>query len=174
MRLVWRPVSILSLSVFLFVLGCMGPASRHVSAGASGELQPQQKFTLKDAKDNPVSLDAVLKQNKAVLLNFWATWCPPCREEIPGLIDLQTKFKGRSFTVLGVDVGESQKKVSGFTEKIGINYPVLLDTDMSVTESYAVFGIPTSFLISSDGRILGEYHAYTPALAADVEKSLQK
>ena len=161
------------LSLFLFVVGCMGPDSRQVNANASGELQDSQKFTLNNLKGEPVSLETTLKQNKAVLINFWATWCPPCREEIPGLINLQEKFKNKSFTVLGVDAGESKAKVSGFAEKIGINYPVVLDSDMAVTERYSVYGIPTSFLVSSGGKILGEYHAYSPKLEADVEKASQ-
>ena len=143
-----------------------------MSADASGELGPQQKFVLKDLNDNAVGLETVLKQNKAVLLNFWATWCPPCREEIPGLIKLQEKFKDRSFTILGVDVGESKKKVSVFAEKVGINYPVLLDSNMAVAEKFKVFGIPTSYLVASDGRFLGEYHSYSSELVEDVEKAL--
>ena len=173
MRSSFRIFSIGFLSLFLLVLGCMGPDSRQSRANASGESQVLQKFTLNNLKDEPVSLDMLLKKNRAVLINFWATWCPPCREEIPGLITLQEKFKDKSFTVLGVDVGESKTKVSNFAEKIGINYPVVLDPDMSVTERYSVVGIPTSFLVSSTGKILGEYHAYTPDLETDVEKALE-
>ena len=163
----------LSLGVFLFVLGCMGPGSKSTNARAAGELQSSQKFTIKDVQGNPVNLEGLLKQNKAVLLNFWATWCPPCREEIPGLIKLQEAYKNKSFTILGVDVGESQKKVAGFVEKMGINYPVVLDGGMKVAEAYSVFGIPTTFLLSSEGKILGEYHGFTPRLVADVEKALE-
>ena len=173
MKFVWRPLSIFSMSLVLFVLGCTGPGSQHMNADALEKLEPQQKFILKDLNDNAVSLETVLKQNKAVLVNFWATWCPPCREEIPGLIRLQEKFKGRSFTILGVDAGESQKKVSSFAEKAGINYPVLLDSNMAVTEKFKVFGIPTSYLVASDGRFLGEYHSYSSELVEDVEKALK-
>ena len=174
MRFSLRVFCVASLSLYLFMLGCTEWGSRLSIANASGELQDSQKFTLNNLKDEPVNLDALLKQNKAVLINFWATWCPPCREEIPGLIDLQKKFKDRSFTVLGVDTGESKAKVSSFVEKIGINYPVVLDSDMAVTERYSVHGIPTSFLVASEGKILGEYHAYSRQLEADVEKALEE
>ena len=173
MRSFFRIFSVGFLSLFLFVLGCMGPDSRQSRADASGELQDFQKFTLNNLEDEPISLDMLLKKNKAVLINFWATWCPPCREEIPGLINLQEKFKDKSFTILGVDVGESKTKASNFAEKIGINYPVVLDFDMSVSEHYSVVGIPTSLLVSSAGKILGEYHSYTPDLEAAVEKVLE-
>jgi thiol-disulfide isomerase/thioredoxin len=173
MRLAWRMTSILSLSVFLFIVGCVGQGSRHVSAKVIGELKESQKFTLTDLNGQSVSLDQLLKEKKAVLINFWATWCPPCREEIPDLIKLQEKYKDSAFTILGVDVGESQKKVSGFAEKEGINYPIVLDSDMKVSESFSVYGIPTSYLVSSGGKILGEYHAFTSQLAADVDEALK-
>ena len=173
MRPSFRVLSAVFLSLFLFTLGCMGSDSRESRANASGDLQDSQKFTLNNLKDEPVSLGALLKQNKAVLINFWATWCPPCREEISGLIQLQKKFKDKSFTVLGVDAGESKVKVSSFAEKSGINYPVVLDSDMAVAERYSVYGIPTSFLVSSSGKVLGEYHAYSPKLDADVEEALR-
>ena len=173
MRHVWRSLSILSLSIVLFTLGCMGPGSQHSNARSSGEIKDSQKFTLQDIQDHSISLESTLKQHKAVLLNFWATWCPPCREEIPGLIKLQETYKNRSFTILGVDVGESQKKVASFAEKAGINYPIVLDNDMKVAEAFQVFGVPTTFLISSEGKILGEYHGFTQELVEDVEKALQ-
>jgi thiol-disulfide isomerase/thioredoxin len=106
-------------------------------------------------------------------VNFWATWCPPCREEIPDLIKLYAKNKDRGLEILGVDVGESPTKVSNFIEKAGINYPVVLDRDMSVSETYRVVGIPTTYLMNSEGAILGEYHGYTPQLVSDVEKALK-
>ena len=151
------------LAVSLLVFGC-------ANAGQAGEAK---NFTLKDLEGKNTSLDSVLKSHKAVLVNFWATWCPPCREEIPGLIKLQKNHGGDSFTILGIDEGESATKVSNFVKKIGINYPVLLDSDQSAAEDYRVVGIPTSYLISSEGKILGEYHAYTPELVADVESAIK-
>lgn len=130
-------------------------------------------FTLKNLADEDVNLNALLKANKAVLLNFWASWCPPCREEIPDLIQLQDKTKGSSFTVVGVNVGESRARVTAFARDVGINYPVVLDEDTRVASSYGVLGIPTTFLIGSDGKVISEYHGYTPHLEGDVEKAIQ-
>ena len=164
-----RMASALLFGLLIFIVGCMGPGSRSDAA----ELDEDQKFTLPDLSGNPVSLEALLKQNKAVLVNFWATWCPPCREEIPNLIKLHEQYKDKSFTVLGVEVGESVNKVSGFAKKNGIRYPIVLDQDQSVAEKYKIVGIPTTLLIGPGGKILGEYHAYTPELVSDVEKALQ-
>jgi thiol-disulfide isomerase/thioredoxin len=156
------------LGSFLTAAGCSAQEGRSVSARGGLEM-----FTLKDLSDQDVSFEALLAQNKAVLVNFWATWCPPCQEEIPDLIKLQEKHGENGLTILGVDVGESKAKVSRFAQKMGINYPVVLDEDMEVAREYGVVGIPTTYLVSSDGRILGRYHAFTRKLVADVEKALQ-
>ncbi len=130
-------------------------------------------FTLKDLDGQAVSLDSLLKDHKVVLLNFWATWCPPCREEIPDLIRLQEKHSADGFTIVGLDNAEAPDRVAAFAKKAGINYPVLLDEDGGVAETYRVVGIPTSILVTSSGKVIGEYHAFTPALVADVEAALQ-
>ncbi len=167
-----RLISAFILSLFFFTAGCMGPSSGDSSA-QDGHLSDRQLFTLKNLDGEYVSLEALLKRNKAVLLNFWATWCPPCREEIPDLIKLQETYQDRSFTILGVDVGESAAKVSSFVKKIGINYPVVLDSDNRVAEIYRVVGIPTSLLIDSDGKTLGVYHGFTGPLVEDVKKAVE-
>ena len=157
-------------SLLIFLVGCVaqGPG---LAGAASAPTVPD--FHLKDLSQTDVDLAGVLKKNKVVLLNFWATWCPPCREEIPDLIRLQEQHQKDGFTVLGVDVGESHTKVSAFAAKIGINYPVLLDADMSVAVQYKIVGIPTSLLVGSDGKIRSAYHAVTPELAADIENALK-
>ena len=171
MRFARKTLGLLFVSLFLFVFGCVGQPSKTLQAGA-GKIEGEKLFTLEDLKGSPVNLTALLKEKKAVLLNFWATWCPPCREEIPDLIRLQQKFQGQSFTILGVNVGESQKKVSSFVEKVAINYPVVLDADNRVSSAYHIVGIPTSLLVAADGSMLGEYHAATPELFEDVEKAI--
>ena len=156
------------LGVVFFAAGCSSAARLEARELAGG-----QRFTLSDTDGNKVSLDALLSENKAVLVNFWATWCPPCREEIPDLIRLQKEYGGKGFTIVGVDVGESAKRVSAFGTKNGMNYPLLLDTDNRVAESFSVVGIPTSLLIDKEGKILQEYHSATPKLFKDVEKALR-
>ena len=163
----FKVFSVLALAGSLWMVGCGGAdASRSVKMGQ------EQSFTLKNLEGKEISFESVLSSHKAVLINFWATWCPPCREEIPDLIKLQEQYKDKSFTVLGIDVGESAKKVSLVAQKIGINYPVLLDGEQQVSEAYGIVGIPTSYLVSSDGKVIGEYHSASPKLFADVEKAV--
>ncbi len=160
--------AVLVISVLLFLVGCMGPTE----STSAMELTDKHLFTLNDLEGKPVSLSTALKQNKAVLINFWATWCPPCREEIPGLIKLQEQHASDGFTVLGVDVGESAKKASSFAKKMNINYPILLDDQMNVAQIYNVYGIPTSLLVNSQGHVLGVYHEFSEELVLAVEKAL--
>ena len=143
-------------------------------AVVSQDLQTTAKdFSLKDLNGGTVTLEGLLGQNKAALLNFTATWCPYCKDEIPELIELQNTYQPRGFTVLGVDVGESQAKVAGFAQKMRINYPVLLDTDSAVAESYGVVGIPTSYLVDRQGKVIGQYHRITKELVRKIEEAVQ-
>ena len=160
--------SAMILGMFFLAGGCTAQDAKPVSGSGSPPM-----FTLKDLAGQDVKFEELLAGNKAVLINFWATWCPPCREEIPDLIKLQKKYADSGFTILGIDVGESKAKVSRFAQQMGMNYPIVLDEDMEVAQQYGIVGIPTTYLVSSDGRILGRYHAFTRKLAADVEKALQ-
>lgn len=172
MKFIVKVCPALLLGLLIAGSGCTAGESKPFGA-AQEKRGDTVLFTLKNLEDQDVSLGALLSQNKAVLINFWATWCPPCREEIPDLIKFQEKYGTSGFTVLGVDVGESKTKVSTFAKKFGMNYPIVLDSQMAVAERYKIVGIPTSILVNSEGKILGQYHAFTKKLVADVEKALQ-
>ncbi len=157
----------------VFGAGCSGSNAGSADDGTSSGLGSTPLFILPNTQGKDVNLENVLKEHKAVLLNFWATWCPPCREEIPDLIRLQEKYGPRSFTVLGVNVGESSAKVSAFMDLTRINYPMVLDRKQKVSQQFRIVGIPTSLLVAQDGKVLGVYHAVTPDLFEDLEKALK-
>ncbi len=90
-----------------------------------------------------------------VLLNFWATWCPPCVEEMPSLQNLHDGLKDVAFSVVAVNVQEDRETVNEFVEDLELSFPVLLDHDGRTTRRYAVRGMPTSYLIAPDGRVIG-------------------
>ena len=90
-----------------------------------------------------------------VFLNFWATWCPPCREEMPSMETLHQEMDGRAFAILAVNVREDPRMVEDFVEDHGYQFPVLLDESGAVSTQYGVRGIPTSYFISPEGRVLG-------------------
>ncbi len=96
-------------------------------------------------------------RGKAVLLNFWATWCAPCKEEMPWFVDLQKKYASDGLVVVGVAMDDSDaSKIAQFTGEMGVNYPVLLGTD-KVSDDYGnVDFLPTSFYIDRDGKFVGK------------------
>ena len=112
-----------------------------------------QNFLLSDLNGNKVSLAD--HRGKIVFLNFWASWCLPCRAEMPSMEKLYNKFKNNDFTILAVNMGENERQVRAFKESYKLNFPILLNADSSVGSIYGVISIPTSYLIDRDGYILG-------------------
>jgi thiol-disulfide isomerase/thioredoxin len=116
-------------------------------------------FRAQDLSGRTISTDDF--KGKVVLLNFWATWCPPCREEIPELISLQTQYKDR-LQIIGVSEDDDPpEKVAQFVQKAGMNYPVVMASEQ-ITDAYGgVPALPTSFVIDPQGRVVqrhtGEY-----------------
>jgi thiol-disulfide isomerase/thioredoxin len=92
-------------------------------------------------------------RGRVVLINFWATWCEPCRDEMPSLVRLQSKLKGRPFELLAVNYGESEPTVARFLERHRLALPVLLDPEKRVADRWGAKGLPMTFLVGADGRI---------------------
>ena len=116
---------------------------------------PTPPFLAMDLNGNSISTAAL--KGKVVIVNFWATWCPPCREEIPELVELQTKYKDR-LQIIGVSVDEdaSPQEVNAFAAKVGINYPVVMGKDIA-KEYGGVPALPTSFMVNKDGGIVQKH-----------------
>ena len=114
-----------------------------------GEAAPQ--FKLNDLEGNEISLAEVV-QSKPVLLDFWATWCPPCRKEAPLVQAFYDKYQGQ-VAVIGVNVNESPKAITSFMTELGLNYPVVIDST-GVAQEYGVVGIPTIVLVARGGEIV--------------------
>jgi len=159
--------------LLVFSSGCSNWAgSKSPAVVKDSELTQTQRFSLVNSNNESVTLEEVLSKNKVVLINFWATWCTFCVEEMPDLIRLQDKYQARGFTILGVNEGESAQEVSAFVKEMGLNFPVALDSDGAVARNYGVVGIPISYLINSAGKVLGEYHGFTSQLTSDVEQAI--
>ncbi len=119
-------------------------------------------------------------RGRVVLLNFWATWCPPCREEMPSMERLYRAYRDRGFTVVAVSVDTAAPpKIRSFLDELqpAITFPVLHDRDSLVARRYSVPGVPTSYLIDARGRIayraLGEYDWFSPRAKEAVEALLE-
>ncbi len=112
-------------------------------------------FTLDSLNHGRIRL-AELK-GKVVLVNFWATWCPPCREEMPSFQRLYKGFKDRGLVVLAVDLMEDREGVGRFAKEFGLTFPLLLDGKGEVFDRYKVFAfIPTTFIIDKEGKAIGK------------------
>ena len=92
-------------------------------------------------------------RGKAVMLNFWASWCGPCRIEIPHMIALYDEYRDSGFEILAVNLRESPAQVQGFADQLGMNFTIALDTNGKVGAAYYVRAIPTTFFLDSDGVI---------------------
>jgi len=94
-------------------------------------------------------------RGQVVMLNFWATWCAPCRKEMPEMQDLWQKFKDKGFVVLAISEDEGhEKRIKGFVKKLGLSFPILLDPQGEVSDRYKSTGLPTTFLIDRDGKVV--------------------
>lgn len=118
----------------------------------SGDL-PSIEFQLPDLQGNDVKLSDYLGQ--VVFLNFWATWCGPCRSEMPSMEKVYNDLKDEGFVILAVDLAEDGNTVQNFVDELGLTFPVVLDKTGEVGAAYDARSIPTTYLIGRDGNILG-------------------
>jgi thiol-disulfide isomerase/thioredoxin len=159
-------IAIAAIAVIVLAAHFADKATRlHVSGGlkkadSAGAGKPAPDFTLKSVDGKNVNLAQY--RGKVVLVNFWATWCDPCRIEIPWLIEMQQKYSAKGFTVLGIAMDEEGKSVvAPFVEKEKfdvngnpslMNYPIVIGDEQVVDKFGGLFGYPTSVLISRDGK----------------------
>ncbi len=142
-----RVVFILLAVVLLGLLAV--PACTPSSAVSVGELAPD--FTLVDLEGNQVSLSDF--RGKTVFINFWATWCPPCRAEMPEIEAIYQEYTDKDVVVIGVDLWQSDDVVRQYIQEDGYSWTFVTDTTGVVTANYEVKAIPTSFFIDKEGII---------------------
>ena len=137
--------------------------------------RPAPDFTLEDLQGQPRSLSDF--QGKVVLINFWTTWCPPCRMEMPALQQAYEDLRDQGFVVLGVNwtAVDDPEEVGPYVQELGLTFPILLDIDSEVSERrYRVIGLPTSVFVGRDGTVREVYIGPIPLdqLRANVETLL--
>jgi peroxiredoxin len=128
------------------------------------------EFTLGDVEGNDLALADL--RGKVILLNFWATWCAPCRVEIPDLVDLHRRYRDRGLAVIGVSVNDPVARLEPFVRELAMSYPVLIGAGRyDLQEAFGpLVGFPTTFLVSRDGAICVQHTGRTSK--ADLEAAI--
>lgn len=164
------------IAAFLAFTVTMAGCSSQDQNGTSGKESLGQdyknNFTLENLKGEKISLSDF--SGKIVVLNFWATWCPPCKAEIPDFIDVYNQYKDEGVEFVGVSA-ESKSELEEFAEEYGINYTLLIDgTTDQVMQEWEVRAIPTTYVLGRDGEVLFKKVGLMPKtqLVSEIEKRL--
>ena len=114
------------------------------------------------------------QRGRVVMVNFWATWCGPCRQEMPHLNRLYEKYRGAGFVLLGVNVDEDVAKAADVAAKLGVTFPVLLDTEKAVSKLYDVSTMPSTMIIDRDGKVRYVHRGYLAGYEDNYEKQIRE
>ncbi len=133
-----------------------------VSTLAASSLQGQvaPDFVLKSATGENLRLSEY--RGDVVLINFWATWCGPCRQEMPLLDDLYGRYQRVGFNLLGVNIDEDSRRAMQMVQELGVNFPVLFDENKEVSKLYEVEAMPVTILVDREGIVRHVHHGYKP------------
>lgn len=129
-------------------------------------------FTLRTADGKNLRLAE--QRGRVLLLNFWATWCGPCRQEMPLLEQLHQKYQGSGFTLLGINVDSDSRQAVSLAGKLGVSFPVLLDAEKTVSKLYDLSSMPTTVLIDRDGKVRYVHRGYQSGYEALYDKQIRE
>lgn len=156
----WARLAVSAALVGVFATPLNGQAAQ-AAACAPAARAANLNFTLKDLDGKEVTLGAY--KGKVILLDFWATWCGPCKFEIPGFIELYTKYRSQGLQVLGFAVDDPVPALKEYAQRMKMNYPILVGQEREdVLEAFGpMVGLPTTFIIGRDGRICSSHTGFT-------------
>ena len=149
-------IAVLGLVALILIFApyfALHPAKTSGPAGLVGQAAPV--FALYDDRGQPVSLARY--RGRIAVMNLWASWCPPCRAEMPDLQRLSNLYAARGLAIIGVNEGESPSAARDFLLSVGVSAPALLDLDLSAGRANGVIGLPTTVFVRADGTIEGRY-----------------
>lgn len=131
-------------------------------------------FTLSDLNGSDVRMSDL--RGQVVLIEFWATWCPPCRESIPAMNEIYKRYNEKGLVILGISVDKGQnvaEDLRAFVREYSILYPVLIDSK-NINNLYGVYSIPTTFLIDKDGKVILKNIGFSPELEDKLSKEIER
>lgn len=144
------------------VLGALFTVFAATGIAASGSLAGQEApdFVLKSSDGNNLRLSEY--RGDVVMINFWATWCGPCRQEMPLLDELYTRYQRVGFSLLGVNIDDDSRRAMQMIEDLGVNFPVLFDDSKKVSKLYQVDAMPVTVIVDREGTVRHVHHGYKP------------
>jgi peroxiredoxin len=133
-------------------------ATSLASSGLEGQVAPD--FALKSSSGENLRLSEY--RGDVVMINFWATWCGPCRQEMPLLDELYTRYERVGFNLLGVNIDDDSRRAMQMIDELGVNFPVLFDARKEVSKLYEVEAMPVTVLVDREGNVRHVHHGYKP------------
>lgn len=134
--------------------------------------EPVADFTLNSRQGDKLRLENF--RGQVVMLNFWASWCGPCRQEMPLMDDIYEQYKDLGFTVLAVNVDANREEAHRFLDKVPVTYPILYDPESRVSELYQVQAMPTTIMIDRNGMARFIHYGYKPGYEDDYEQQIRQ
>jgi peroxiredoxin len=168
-----HPLSSISMpqSRRILLLAALGWVSG-ASVAALAPSSPAPDFTLRSMDGQNLRLGE--QRGRVVMVNFWATWCGPCRVEMPHLNRLYEKYRSAGFVLFGVNVDEDVRNAVALAQKMGLKFPVLADAEKRVSKQYDVTAMPSTVLIDRDGRVRHVHRGYREGIEDLYEKQIRE
>lgn len=155
-----------SLLALCAALAYLPPAAAELVKGKAPD------FTLKSLRGENLKLSE--HRGQVVMVNFWASWCAPCRQEMPVLNDLYLKYKDLGFVLLAVNVEEDSSKAKNWLRDLKVAFPVLLDSANTVSKQYEVNAMPSTYIIDKDGNLRYVHRGYLPGYEDEYQKQVRE
>jgi len=159
-RLAWLPLLYCVLSLLAGTA-----AAREVSG-------PAPDFTLQSRSGENLKLSEF--RGEVVMINFWASWCGPCRQEMPLLDELYRRYHPMGFTILGINVEQERENALRLLEEIPVSFPILFDSDNRVAERYALSAMPSTVMVDRDGNLRFVHLGYLPGYEDEYEAQIKQ
>lgn len=156
-------IRILTIFVFAFVAA---------TANASSVSGKAPEFTLKSRNGKNIRLSDL--RGQVVMINFWASWCGPCRQEMPILEQLHKKYGKYGFTLLGVNTEQDSSKANAYLKDIQVSFPILYDTTSATSKQYGVSAMPTTVIVDKNGNMRFKHAGYKPGYEKDYKKQIKQ
>lgn len=153
-----KRMRIVLLGALLVVVPGIFAGSSFASSGLAGQEAPD--FALKSASGSNLRLSEY--RGNVVMINFWATWCGPCRQEMPLLDDLYARYNRVGFSLLGVNIDDDSSRAREMAEELGVSFPVLFDDRKEVSKLYQVEAMPVTVLVDREGKVRHVHLGYKP------------